>query len=125
MNPYDVYRKQDLETCNKQELVAKLFNEASVSLKRAGVAIENKKFDVANKNIQKAQIIVKTLNGSLDMEFEISESLRKLYTYMLERLMQANLTKDIKILSEISHMLSELRDTWLEAIRRSKRLQSM
>ena len=124
MNPYDVYRQQDLDTSNKQELVAKLFNEASISLKRGIKAIENKKLDVANSNIQKAQVIVRTLNNSLDMDFEISESLRKLYTYLIERLVQANINKDIKILDELSGMLAELRDTWIEAIKRSKKLQS-
>lgn len=124
MNPYDVYRNQDLETCNKEELVAKLFNEASVSLRRGIQAIDNKNFDVANKHIQKSQIIVSTLNDSLDMGYEVSDGLRKLYTYMLERLFKANIDKDITILAEISKMLGELRDTWLEAIRRSRKMQS-
>ena len=124
MNPYDVYRNQDLETCNKEELVAKLFNEASVSLRRGIQAIDNKNFDAANKHIQKSQIIVSTLNDSLDMGYEVSDGLRKLYTYMLERLFKANIDKDITILAEISKMLGELRDTWLEAIRRSRKMQS-
>lgn len=43
MNPYDVYRKQDLETSNNQELVGKLFSEASMSLRRAIQAIAVKR----------------------------------------------------------------------------------
>lgn len=124
MNPYDVYRNQDLETSNKEELVAKLFNEASVSLRRGIQAIDNKDFNSANKHIQKSQVIVSTLNNSLDMSFEVSDGLRKLYTYMLERMFKANINKDVTILAEISKMLGELRDTWLEAIRRSKKMQS-
>lgn len=124
MNPYDVYRKQDLETSNKQELVAKLFNEAAVSLKRAMKAIDEKNFETANENIKKSQVIITALNNSLDMNYDIAEQLRKLYTYMLKRLLEANLKKDNAILQEISGMLSGLRDTWLEAIRRSKKLQS-
>lgn len=124
MNPYDVYRQQDLETCNKQELVAKLYNKASISLKRAIKSIDEKKLDLANSDIQKAQLIVRTLNDSLDMEFPISEDLRKLYTYMIERLFDANINKDKAILEELSKMLAELRDTWLEAIKRSRKLQS-
>jgi len=124
MNPYDVYRKQDLETCNKQELVGKLFNEASVSLKRAIQAIDKKKYDVANDNIKKSQVIVSTLNKSLDMNYEIADELRRLYTYMLKRMLEANIKKDNAILAEVSGMLSGLRDTWAEAVRRSKKLQS-
>lgn len=125
MNPYDIYRKQDLETSNNQELVGKLFNEASVSLKRAMQAIDIKKFDLANDSIKKSQVIVSTLNKSLDMEYEISDQLRKLYTYMLKRLLEANMKKDKVILEEISGMLSGLRDTWHEAIRRSRKSQSL
>lgn len=124
MNPYDVYRNQDLETCNKEELVAKLFNEASVSLRRGIQAINNKNFDAANKHIQKSQVIVSTLNDSLDMSYEVSDGLRKLYTYMLERMFKANMNKDIAILTEVSKILGELRDTWFEAIRRSRKMQS-
>ncbi|HEX2938764.1 MAG TPA: flagellar export chaperone FliS [Ruminiclostridium sp.] len=124
MNPYDIYRKQDLETSNKQELVGKLFNEASVSLKRARLAVEQNDLFAANESIKKAEVIVKTLNNSLDMQYDISVQLRRLYTYMDKRMLEANLNKDPEILSEISGMLSELRDTWFEAIRRSKKMQS-
>jgi flagellar secretion chaperone FliS len=125
MNPYELYKRQDIETCNNQELVGKLFNEASLSLKRAMRAIDSKKYDVANDNIKKGQLIVSTLNKSLDMHYEISIQLRKLYTYMLRRMFEANMKKDKTILTEISDMLSGLRDTWVEAIRRSKKMQSM
>jgi flagellar protein FliS len=123
MNPYDLYKKQDIETSNNQELVGKLFNEASLSLKRAMKAIDSKKLDAANDCIKKSQVIVNTLNNSLDMQYEISSDLRKLYTYMLRRMVEANLKKDKAILEEISGMLAELRDTWAEAIRRSKKMQ--
>lgn len=125
MNPYEIYKKQDLETSNNQELVGKLFNEASLSLKRAMKAIDNKKYDVANDSIKKSQVIVTTLNKSLDMQYEISGYLRKLYLYMLKRMFEANMKKDKVILEEISDMLSGLRDTWIEAIRRSRKTQSM
>lgn len=125
INPYEAYRRQDLETSNNQELVGKLFNEAAVSLKRAIHAIEMKNYDFANDNIKKSQVIIKTLNSSLDMQYEISGQLRNLYTYMLKRTLEANVKKDITILNEISEMLSGLRDTWTEAVKRSKRSQSM
>lgn len=123
MNPYDVYRKQDLETSNNQELVGKLFSEASMSLRRAIQAIAVKRYDTANENIKKSQVIIITLNKSLDMDYEISFQLRKLYTYMLKRMVEANVNKDSAILEEISEMLSGLRDTWIEAIQRSKKQQ--
>jgi flagellar protein FliS len=122
-NPYEIYKRQDLETSNKQELVGKLFNEASLSLKRAVHAIEGKKFDVANENIKKSEVIVKTLNQSLDMQYDISHQLRNLYGYMFKRMYEANMKKDVEILKQVSGMLDELRDTWLEAMKACKKTQ--
>jgi flagellar protein FliS len=124
-NPYELYKQQDLDTCNKQELVGKLYNEGSVSLKRAIAAIHQKKFDVANENIKKAEVIVSTLKKSLDMQFEISHQLCQIYNYMLKRMVEGNMKKDVTILEEISGMLSDFRDVWSEAIKRSKKLQSI
>lgn len=124
MNPYDVYKRQDLETSNKQELVAKLYNEGALSLKKAMKAIDSKRLDVANENIKKCQVITATLNASLDTKYDVAGDLRKLYTYMLRRLVEANMKKDKDILQEISGMFTELRDTWMEAVKRSKKVQS-
>lgn len=124
-NPYDLYKQQDLETSNKQELVGKLYNEGSISLKRAIAFINDKKYFDANESIKKTEIIVKTLNKSLDMQYDISHQLRALYSYMLKRMVEGNLKKDTDILKEISDMLLELRDAWMEAVKRSKKLQSI
>lgn len=124
MNPYDAYKKQDLETSNRQELVGKLYNEGSVSLKKAILAVNEKRLESANEYIKKAEVIVSTLNKSLDMNYDISSHLRSLYNYMYKRMMQANLKKDSEILEEISGIFSELRDAWNEAIIRSRKLQS-
>ncbi len=125
MNPYEQYKKQDLETCNQQELVGKLYNEGGMCLKLAMSALADKKYDIANDHIQKAEVIVKTLNKSLDMQYEIAGQLCSLYDYMLRRMVEGNMKKDKAILEEISGMFSELRDVWNEAIIRSKKMQSI
>lgn len=125
MNPYERYKQQDLETSNRQELVGKLFNEASVSLKRAVHAIEQKKFEAANEHIKKSEIIVNTLDKSLDMQYDIASQLKALYGYMHRRMLEANLKKDIGILNEVSEILIELRDAWAEAVKSSKKVQSV
>ena len=125
MNPYERYRQQDLETSNRQELVGKLFNEASVSLRRAAQAIEQKKIEAANEHIKKSEVIIKTLDKSLDMQYDIAGQLKALYGYMQRRMLEANLKKDIGILNEVSEILIELRDAWVEAVKSSKKIQSV
>lgn len=124
INPYERYRRQDLETCNQQELVGRLFNEAALCLRRACADIEKKQFSTANEAIKKAEVIVNTLNSSLDMQYSISKLLRSLYQYMNRRMLEANFKKDPAILSEIAGILTELRDAWNEAIHRSRKLQA-
>lgn len=123
-NPYERYRQQDLDTCNQQELVGRLLGEAALSLRRAVASIGAKQYAAANEAIKKSEVIVKTLNSSLDMQHSISENLRSLYLYMDRRMIEANIKKDISILEEVSGMLTELRDAWNEAVLRSRKPQT-
>jgi flagellar protein FliS len=123
-NPYSAYKAQDLETSSNYELVGKLFGAASLKLKKAVMGIHENKLDLANNEIIKAQIIVTTLNESLDMSFGIASQLRPLYLYMIRRMREANINKDPKILAEISAMLDQFRDTWNEALKRFKIAQA-
>lgn len=119
-NPYNLYKNADLDTSSNYELVGKLYARAALTLKRACGYIDDKRLDLACADIIKAQIIVTTLNESLDLQYGIAHQLRPLYVYMLKRMREANIKKDKDILNEISGMLFELRDTWDEAVKRFK-----
>jgi flagellar protein FliS len=117
VNAYNYYRDQDLETSSNYELVSKLFGAAALNVKKAITYIHEKRLDKANLNMIKAQIIVRTLNESLDKNYVISQQLSPIYDYIIKRLVQANIKKDIAILEEIYGLLIEYRDTWCEAIK--------
>jgi flagellar protein FliS len=123
-NPYSAYKNQDLDTNSNFELVGRLYGAAAICLKMAVMDIGEKKLDKANNDIIKAENIVSTLNNSLDMKYEVSSGLNSLYDYMLRRLIEANVKKDIDILNQISGMLIEFRDTWNEALKRFKMSQT-
>lgn len=123
-NPYAAYKNQDLETNSKSELVGRLYGAAAIALKMAVMDIGEKKLDKANNDILKAQTIVVNLKGALDMQYEVSAGLNSLYEYMLRRLVEANVKKDVVILNEIAGILIEFRDTWNEAVKKSKMSQS-
>lgn len=123
-NPYATYKKQDLETNSNTELVGRLFGAAAISLKTAAVDIGEKRLDKANDAIIKAQDIIASLKGSLDMHYEVSGNLDSLYAYMLRRLMESNRNKDVTILNEVSGILLELRGTWNEAMKQLRMTQT-
>lgn len=66
--------------------------------------------------ISKASAIIMHLRDTLDMEIggEVAENLFALYNYMLERLGDAHVKNDLKILDEVSSLLTPIRDAWVQ-----------
>jgi len=63
------------------------------------------------------------LDSSLDMKYEISKNLDEIYKFILNRLIAANLKKDIAPLDESLELLNEIRDTWKELTREIKKMR--
>lgn len=109
-----------VETVTPAQLVLMLYNGAIRFLKQAQMGLEEGKLEVCHQNILKAQDILTELMTSLDLEQgEIARNLYQLYDYMYHRLVDANIKKDGQILLEVQQFLSELRETWSEAIKLS------
>ena len=83
-------------------------------------AVEENRMDDAHKAHLRAQDIVIYLMNTLDMQYEISHNLYKLYEYINFRMNEANLKKDTAQLEEAKGMLIELRDTWAEAMKKAQ-----
>ncbi len=119
-NPYGQYKQNSIMTASPQELTLMLYNGALKFIGMAKIDIEHKNIPKANESIMRAQDIIQELNITLNMDYEISTGLRSLYTYILEKLVDANISKDAKYLDEAAEMVTELRDTWKEAMTISK-----
>lgn len=119
-NPYGQYKQNSVMTASPQELTLMLYNGALKFIGQAKIHIEQKNIAKANESIIRSQNIIQELNITLNMDYEVSQNLRSLYTYMLERLVDANISKDIEILDEVAKMVTELRDTWKEVMKLSK-----
>jgi flagellar protein FliS len=66
------------------------------------------------KSLGKAIRLINQLNATLDMERggQIAENLRALYLYMLERLTQANVTNDARIVAEAASLVRKVKSGW-------------
>ena len=75
-----------------------------------------------NENITKAQRIVGELIATLDMEQggEVAKNLVALYTYVYEKLVEANLEDKPELVQECATIVSELRESWVELERQSR-----
>lgn len=122
-NPYQAYQQNSVTTASPGDLTLMLYNGCLKFIFQAKKAIELKKIEDKNTNIQKAQKIIQELMVTLNMEFPVSQSLMPLYDYMNRRLVEANIKNDIVILNEVEEMVTEFRDTWKEAIKINRQKQ--
>lgn len=120
-NPYEQYKTTQISTATPGQLVVMLYDGAIKFCKMAKLGIEQKNIETANNNLIKVQNIIQELKLSLDMKAggDLSETLDALYEYMLRRLIEANMKKDIKIISEVQKNLEELREAWVEAVKQT------
>lgn len=119
-NPYKQYEQNSITTATPEELTLMLYNGAIKFAKRAYIYIEENKISEVNTNLIKAQNIISELDGTLNMDYEMSEGLSNLYIYIKEQLMEANIQKDIKILDEVIPLIEDMRDNWKEAMEVAK-----
>jgi flagellar protein FliS len=85
--------------------------------------IKQKDMEGAHYNLSKAQDIVMELDESLDMDYDISQSLSGIYEFIYRQLIEANIKKDIKTLDQVELFLCDLKDTWVEALKTARKAE--
>ena len=119
-NPYQQYQQNSVNTASPQELTLMLYNGLVRFLKLAQQGIDEKDIEKVNNNIIKSQNIITEFMCTLDMQYEVSNSLYAIYEYMNRRLLEANIKKDKAIIEEVTGYAEELRDTWVQAMKLAK-----
>lgn len=114
---YNQYRQQSAMTASSGELTLMLYDGCIKDLKLAKMYIEEKDLHRANENSKKAQAILDELMRTLDMRYPISEQLLQIYEFILHLVVESNMKKDTKMLDSAVEMVTELRDTWQQAVR--------
>ena len=98
MNLYQQYKVQSLETLTKEEVVVKLFEEASKQI-NMGIFYETHENTFKSYNcIAKAQKIIRSLHLSLDMKYAISQELSEIYQFIHDKLGEAGAKRDISLM---------------------------
>jgi flagellar protein FliS len=116
-NPYQQYRQQSVMTASPGELTLMMYNGCIRFIKQAIQHIKDKDVEGAHNAIIRVQDIVSELMLSLNMDYQVSDNLMSLYDYIFRRLVEANTKKDTEILEEVLGLITELRDTWAEAVK--------
>lgn len=117
-NPYlQQYNNSKILTASPAELTLMLYEGAIKFCNIAIVGIEQKDIQKAHTNIVKAEKIIDHLRITLDMKYPVAQDFEKMYVYLSERLITANVKKDKAILEEVNEHLHSIRDTWKEVMR--------
>ncbi|MBC2398421.1 flagellar export chaperone FliS [Clostridium tetanomorphum] len=121
-NAYSAYKNNSVNFASKEQLLLMILDGAVKFSKIARQAIEDKDVKKAHENIIKTQNIFYELMATLDVTQggEWAEKLMDVYEFIVNRLMIANVKKDVDIMDEIIPLIEDVRDTWNEAYKLSK-----
>jgi flagellar protein FliS len=110
------YRETQIKTASQGQLIVLLYDGLIRFLDIAMENLPDRKYDVVNEYILKAQDIVTELSVSLNMEAgELSTKLMNLYSFMNMKLIEGNMQKTPEPLNFVRKMAVDLRDAWIKA----------
>lgn len=120
MNAYtNQYINNQILSASKEQILLMLYDGAIRFTRQAKAAIENDDMATKGKYIGKAMAIISEFSNSLDHDIggDIATDLDALYTYMLKELSYANVNNEESPLDSVINLLTDLRQTWDEAIK--------
>jgi flagellar protein FliS len=119
---YSSYQKVQVETTNSLKLVVMLYEGAINFLEQAKMRISEDRIGEKGILINKVIAIVSELQGALNMSEggEMAERLDSIYSYMINRLLEANANNDEKAVNEVIVHLRKLKGAWNQIAERQK-----
>ena len=113
---HSAYRAARFETAGRVAIVVELYAGAIRFLRSAIEHDSAKQLAERGKCLSKAHAIISELQVTLDPEKapELSDQLNQLYDFILDRITQANLQKDMKLLEPAINVLETLKSAWSE-----------
>ncbi|EKM0484466.1 TPA: flagellar export chaperone FliS [Escherichia coli] len=106
-------------SASQQQLVTMLFDGVLSALVRARLFMQDNNQQGKGVSLSKAiNIIENGLRVSLDEESkdELTQNLIALYSYMVRRLLQANLRNDVSAVEEVESLMRNIADAWKESL---------
>lgn len=119
-NPYQAYKQQSVMTMTPGDMLTALYDGLLKSLLRAKAGFAKNNITEINDALKKAQSILYHLQNTLDFQFPISNELNMLYDYFIHTIIQINVKKDPTEIDNLLEMVTDLRDTYNQAAKKSR-----
>lgn len=113
-SPLQKYQQSSVQTASPAQLVVMLYDGAIRFIKQGIDGIETKNIEKTNTNFIKAQKIVNELISSLNFNYPIANNLLRIYEYMSQQLIDANLKKNKAPAEDVLDHLVELKEAWYQ-----------
>jgi flagellar protein FliS len=111
------YLRDSVSTASPQRLVVMLYDGLMQDLQLAQQGIATGDVVLVHTRLVRAQAIVEELQSSLNLDaWDGAKDLSRLYTYVLELLVDANVRKDAAPLVQAMDVVEPLRDAWQQAL---------
>lgn len=110
----EAYRQTHVQSRSPLELIVMLYDGAIRFLRETDEAMTRGDLIAKREALNRALAILTELQGTLNIDQggQTAASLDSLYTYMIERLTEANLQKKPALVQEVITLLTGLRDAW-------------
>ncbi len=119
-NGYNNYAKERILNASPAQLTLMLYDGAIKFCNIAIAAIEKGDVVKAHNNIMKVEKIIGEFRATLDFKYPVAKDFDKVYQYIMDRLIEANIKKDKDILEEVLTHLRTMRETWDEVMKHGK-----
>jgi flagellar secretion chaperone FliS len=108
------YRQTSVQSSSPLQLVVLLYDGAIKHISAAREAMGRGDLVARRDGLSRAMAIVAELQSTLNLKEggEVAESLDRLYVYVLDLIVQANVRSDPRALEAAERLLGPLRDAW-------------
>ena len=112
-NPFNKYKSNSVSVASPAQLTLMLVDGAVRDTKVAKLALERGDSQRAHNELIRVQNIYKELMSCLDPNAnELSKELLIIYECIRQKLIEANIRKDVKIIEEVLPLIEAVRDEW-------------
>ena len=111
------YLRQRVETATPAELIGMLYDAGTSAIRSGIAALENGDRAEMCRQFLRGQDVVMELRCALNPDAgEIAQNLDRIYAYLFQRLVDANIKRDAGAAREAVALLSSLQEAWREAV---------
>ncbi len=110
------YQSDGMKAATPQKLLLLVFERLERDLEEARVALETNQVEVGHRSLLHAQDLIHELNLALDPDvWPAAVEMRQVYEHLIDRLVEANLTKSGELVRACQEIVRPLAKSWAEA----------